>query len=146
MEKKSAWVAALVNGFLLQVFCMAGTLLGFMAYHAFSPNNQLGVQIPVMLAITIVLFVGWSILNKRVIRRGLEIGSTKAAVLTTFVALFFFPAIFYPLHYLTQGYVATFTNVVAIWVVELPLFASITFVAKEVETGEHGSAGGVAGV
>ncbi len=110
-----------INGFVLAVVNIISILAGFAVYSIWEPSNQLGVQVPVAAALSIAAFLIWGVLVgilhwQYVYLRG------KADLFMVYLAsLAFSPIIFVPLHYITKGYVTSFSNITGMWTFQVPV-------------------------
>lgn len=108
------------HGLVLTLADLAGVVVGsVVAYRLSGQADQIWIQLPVALVITIGLVIGWLLaLRRSRFRRFLpaspaELGASVAASLGWGVGLFL------PLHFVTQGYVTAVGNLVALAVYQL---------------------------
>jgi hypothetical protein len=106
-----AAVLALVN--------LAGLLLGFLAFGATGQGNQAAVQILIGITASPIGFGLWVwAINKGAPRR-FRYRSREDGGWTYLLALPWAAVIFVPLHYLTQGYLTSVSNILALWMFQL---------------------------
>ncbi len=113
---KPIWI--ILHGLVLAVINIGAILFGFMVYVLVRPANQIAVQAPIAIVASIVATLVWAWISRRFA------APSKASLPWVFlIALIWLPAIFIPLHYLTQGYLADFDNVLWGWAFQAPVNA-----------------------
>jgi len=115
------FVRPLLHGLVLAAINVGAVLIGFAAYKMSGATQQLAVQIPVAVAASVATFSLWYIIAVRVTLGRAALGSRAAYVWTYISAFAWFPVIFVPLHYVTQGYPTSFANIYSMW-----LFQALT--------------------
>ena len=108
-------------GFVLTIANMGSIITGFMVYHLLKPANQLAVQLPVAAILSIIAFVAWSWLIQHLAFKRLALQEPSEFLWIYIVSLLWFPIIFVPLHYVTQGYLTAVGNIVAVLFFQLPV-------------------------
>ncbi len=108
------------------LFCI---LLGFGIYTLLRPVNQILVQVPVAALLTIAAYLAFVWLLPRIGWSEMVWGGWREAALVLAGALLWLLLIFYAAHYLTQGYLARFSNVLAAWAFQLPVNALALWLA-----------------
>jgi len=104
-------------------------LFGFGIYTLLKPANQILIQLPVAIFLSIVTFLLWTLLLPRLRWKEMLLIERKDYLLVLLGALIVTPFVFYPLHYVTQGYVARFSNVLAVWAFQVPVNALALWLA-----------------
>ena len=94
---------------------------GFILYHLLKPANQMAVQLPVAVILSIAGFVFWNLLLQIHPLKRFAIKEKRELIYIYFAALIWATVIFVPLHYVTQGYLTSFRNIIAIWMFQLPV-------------------------
>jgi hypothetical protein len=113
-------ILALVN--LLSVF------LGFIVYHFSRGFAQVIVQVPAAAVFSILLFSLWIFFLYK--KNSPVLPASRVDFITVFVmSLVWIPAIFYPIHYLTQHYISSFGNIYWMWLFQMPVNAVILFLS-----------------
>jgi hypothetical protein len=109
----------ILHSLVLALADLAGILGGFMAYKALE-FPQLVIQLPVAVAVSILLFLAWSILLP--VRGGqqLRLLDLKELLLVFFGTAAWAPLVFVPLHFFTQGYWTAQENLVALALYQIP--------------------------
>jgi hypothetical protein len=101
----------LVHALVLAASNICAVLAGFVAYVLSGRAGQLGIQIPVAIAMTLVLFAVWSLVTQRGAWTGLRF-ERSAEGLWVYLAAFPWAAVlFLAVHYATQGYLTSWRNV-----------------------------------
>lgn len=109
-----------IHGLALATINIGASLVGFAAYKVLGVGHQLLVQVAVAVLVTVVAFVLWYYVVRRV-RSGIAaLGGLGAYVWTYGLAFAWFPALFVPLHYVTQGYLTSFANIYNMWLFQAP--------------------------
>jgi hypothetical protein len=83
-------------------------------------GDQLAIQIPVAVLASVVAFGLWYIVVVGVTRGRVALGNRAAYVGAYAAAIGWFPALFVPLHYVTQGYLTSFANIYNMWLFQAP--------------------------
>ena len=89
---------------MLLIADLTGVIVGFIIYHFAKPANQLVIQIPVAVILSIVLFTIWVLLIRVLPFKNLRLRTQLEFVGVFVTALLWNPLVFVPLHYFTQGY------------------------------------------
>ena len=100
-----------VHSLVLAVSNICAILAGFVVYVLARPADQLHVQIPVAVAMTLALFAVWSLVTQRGAWTGLRFERLSEGL---WVYLGAFPCagvLFAAVHYGTQGYLTSWRNV-----------------------------------
>jgi hypothetical protein len=119
MKSNSAILRILLHGFFLISVNLFSVMAAVVLMRAFSiPSNgilQSGIVLAVDLGIYILIYKVMNAVQKEVMR--IDDISMLVVILLTSLALF--PAVFYPIHYVTKGYWNSFENILAIWPFQL---------------------------
>jgi len=94
---------------------------GFIIYHLLKPANQIAVQLPVAVILSISGFVIWNLFLRINFFKKFTIKEKHEFIYIYFAALLWVPLIFVPLHYVSQDYLTSFGNIIAIWIFQLPV-------------------------
>lgn len=131
-------VVVLFHGLALFSANLCSLVLGFYAYRFSGSGRQIMVQGPIAALISISLFVFWTILlNAKALKR-FRLGSARAFAGAYAASFVWLPIIFVPVHYVTQGYLTAFSNIVAVWVFQAPVNAAAVLVAMAVASRNGG--------
>lgn len=109
----------LIHSFVMAVVNLAAALASYGVYLLIRPANQGLLQAPVAAVISIGVFLLWYAFARRWQEGKLALAGKNEFPLAYLLALGWAAAIFYPLHYLTQGYLAAFGNILAIWAFQI---------------------------
>lgn len=90
---------------------------------------QIPVQVAVAAALSLLLGFLWLAWFPSLRWPAMQLRGKSEFALVLPAALAWFAVIFYPLHYLTQGYLARFSNVLAMWAFQLPVDALLLWLA-----------------
>lgn len=132
--------ALLLHGVVLALASLASILVGFAAWSLVRSVDQLLVQLPVAVVLTLVAFPAWLLAARRL--RGPEIlpGSARDALVVLGVALVAGPLLFVPLHQATQGYLTDAGNLLALLAFQGPVdLAALVLASILVRPGAAGS-------
>lgn len=113
-----------LHGGVLAAINIGAILFAYGVYSAFKPADQVLFQGALAGISSVVGAALWGIFLSPAWpgrRQLLRVWPSLAGV--WLVSLLWSPAIFFPLHYFTQGYVAAVSNVVAIWQFQAPVNA-----------------------
>lgn len=113
-------IRSIVHGLALAAVNIAASLVGFAAYKISGVGHQLAVQISVAVVISVAAFALWYYVARRVTSGRTALGSLGAYVSTYALAFAWFPALFVPLHYVTQRYLTSFANIYHMWLFQAP--------------------------
>lgn len=118
------------HGLMLLLADMIGIIVGFLVFHLTRPRSQLAVQLPVAVLVVLALFPLWLILSRqaRLLRIPRQDLMEWAGILVA--SLSWGPLILVPTHYVTQGYVTSAGNLVAVALFQLPLNTLTLFLAR----------------
>ena len=119
------------QGFGLTLANITAILFAFGLYQIvllFRPVNQRALQTPLAILINIIIFLLWTWLVRRYIKR-YSLQKRSEYYLTYFAAGMWNPIIFIPLHYLTQGYLTSFANIIILWIYQVLVNLLVLFAA-----------------
>lgn len=108
------------------LFCI---LLGFGVFTLLRPINQFLVQVPVAALLTVAAYLAFTWLLPRIGWPRMLLRGWREAALALLGALLWLPLIFYVSHFVTQGYLAQFSNVLAAWAFQAPVNALALWLA-----------------
>jgi hypothetical protein len=106
---------------VLVITNITGILVGFAAYHLLKPVNHMAVQVPMAATVCIIGYVSWHAFSQRVLSKRFARPSGGELVWVYLAALLWSPLLFVPLPYLTQGYLTSIGNILAIWLFQIPV-------------------------
>ena len=110
----------LLHGLALAAVNVGAVLVGFAAYKVLGVGHQLLVQIAVAVLVSVAAFALWYYVARRVTSGRATLVSLGAYVWTYALAFGWFPVLFVPLHYVTQGYLTSFANIYYMWLFQVP--------------------------
>lgn len=115
----------LVHGLVLLISDYAGIFLGFLAFHYSGSRDQITVQLPVAVVVSIAFYLIWSVLPRVAsFLKSLALSSTSEFAWTYVASLAAGPIVFVPLHYFTQGYLTDIENLVSLFLFQVPVNAA----------------------
>ena len=110
-----------LHGLLLYLANLVGVIAGFVIFHL-TAGNQLAIQIPIAAVVSILLFTFWCYLLRKIAAKKL-FHAPLDLIWIFVVALVWNPAIFFSLHYFTQGYPSSWGNILAVMLFQIPINA-----------------------
>jgi hypothetical protein len=119
-------MSIVVNSFILTIINLASILTGFAIYYLTKSPNQIAVQAVSACVISIVFYMAWHFLSYRFVPK-LLVKSKTNLFLVFILSLLWTPLVFVPLHYLSQGYITSWSNINGIWMFQAPTNALILF-------------------
>ena len=105
-------IKLVLNAFVFSGFNKVGIAVGFLAYHYSGFPNQLMIQVPLAVAVSVAGVMMWLLYFGRWHRLDLEADAFYVFLLT-------FPCgalLIVPIHYLLTGYLTGFGNILGGWV------------------------------
>jgi hypothetical protein len=111
---------------------MGSILIAFGIYQVvlqFLTFNQRALQTPLAIILNIVIFLVWTWLIVRYFSR-YSLHKTGEYYLVYFAAGIWNPIIFVPLHYITQGYLTSFGNIIVLWMYQVVVNLPVLFSAR----------------
>ncbi|MBE0411987.1 MAG: hypothetical protein IBX69_19845 [Anaerolineales bacterium] len=121
-----------MHGFVLAGIHIFSILAGFGIYALTRWGNQIAVQLPVAVLISISTFLGWLWVLDRTPAKRLNLSSREGLVGALLTSMVWAPVLFIPLHYFTQGYLTSIGNILAIWAFQLPVNIIIYFLVSKI--------------
>ena len=109
-----------LHSLVLAVVDIGFIIVAYSIYYILKPINQIAVQAPVAAILCIFGFAAWSLVIRRFFK-SLALQETSEFAWTYVGSLLWIPMIFVPLHYITQGYLTSFGNILGIWLFQLPV-------------------------
>jgi hypothetical protein len=112
-----------LHSFVLAVGCLVSILIGFGFYHLLRvtwPVDQLVVQAPIAVVALILGFTTWYQVISRPALAHLRLVGWGEIIAAYLLSLVWTPVIFLPLHLLTQGYLSSLDNLLAILYFQIP--------------------------
>jgi hypothetical protein len=109
-----------IHGLALAAINVGASLVGFGAYKILGVGRQLLVQVFAAVLVSVAAFAVWYYLTLRVTSGRATLRSLGAYVWTYVLAFAWFPVLFVPLHYVTQGYLTSFANIYNMWLFQVP--------------------------
>ncbi len=109
-----------IHGLALAAINIGASLVGFAAYKMSGLSHQLLIQIAVAVLVSVAAFASWYYLTLRLTSGKVALEKSGVYVWTYALAFAWFPAIFVPLHYVTQGYLTSFANIYNMWLFQAP--------------------------
>jgi len=84
-------------------------------------GHQIAIQAPIAALLTVVAFLLWSRIIRRISSEKLALQEKSELLGTFFLALLWTPTLFVHLHYIGRGYVTSLANIWALWLFQLPV-------------------------
>lgn len=125
-------VLSILHGFFLAGIHLFSILAGFGVHTLLGLGNQIATQLPVAVLVSVAGFLFWLWFLGKANLGWLSLRSREGLVSALLVSFIWAPVLFIPLHYLTQGYLTSFGNVLAIWAFQLPVNIIIYFLLRRV--------------
>ena len=110
----------LLHSLVLAIVNLGSIIVGFYIYYILKPANQIAVQVPFAMIFSIIAFLLWSVLVRRLPIEHLSLQGRNEFGWTFLFALVWSPVIFVPLHFITQGYLTSFGNILGAWFFQIP--------------------------
>jgi hypothetical protein len=119
MNKRSSLLRILLHGFFLISANLFSVMVAFVIVRVALLNEEKIVQSSLALVINIGIY--WLVYKvmSRIQDDFMRIDNFSMFAIILLVSLALLPAIFYPMHYLTQGYWSSFDNLLATWPFQL---------------------------
>jgi len=107
-------MSTMKNALALAAANFGSGVLAFWLWRVSGINNQVGVQLPVTMIVGVTLVTIW--FTRSGTRFGALSGRDHARIIGA--AFLVLAAVFIPLHYLLTGYLTSFANLLALWLVQ----------------------------
>ena len=111
---------AILHGFVLAVITLVAIAVGFAVYRLVGLTNQIAVQVLTAGIVCVVAFAVWGYVVHRMSRGRLSLADLKELGVAYAAALLWTPVLFVPVHYVTQGYLTSFGNLMPTWLFQVP--------------------------
>jgi len=111
---------AVLHGFVLAVITLVSMAVGFAVYRLVGLRNQIAVQVLTAGIVCVMMFAVWGFAVHRLSRGRLSLVDLKELGAAYAAALLWTPVLFVPVHYVTQGYLTSFGNMLATWLFQVP--------------------------
>jgi hypothetical protein len=109
------------HGLVLAIINIVAILIGFALHRMIGGRDQVATQTMAGAVITIAAFILWVRLVPRLTSRIVRPTAVRELAWTFVLALAWGAVVFLPLHYFTQGYVTSFSNITALWGFQAPV-------------------------
>lgn len=111
-----------LHSLILAIADIAGIVGGaLLAFGIFGVPNQVQLQLPIAVALSVASFWAWFFSLRMLRRRRLQLVGIKELGACFATSILWAPLVFVPLHYFTQGYLTSIGNLVALAVYQLPV-------------------------
>ena len=111
---------AILHGFALGVITIVAVAVGFAVYNLVGLRDQIAVQVLTAGFVCVVAFAVWGFAVHRLSHGRLSLADLKELGVAYAAALLWTPLLFVPVHYVTQGYLTSFGNILATWLFQVP--------------------------
>jgi len=111
---------AILHGFALAVITLVAMAAGFAVYRLVGLRNQIAVQVLTAGIVCVVAFAVWGFVIHRLSHGRLSLADLKELGVAYAAALLWTPVLFIPVHFVTQGYLTSFGNLLATWLFQVP--------------------------
>lgn len=110
----------LTNGFILVLADIIGITIGALAAWSLTGSaHQVWLQLPVAVIVTVSIFMIWRIIVRKVTSGKFLIIDPTELSQCLIVSIVIMPLLFVPIHYITQGYLTSLGNLIALAVYQL---------------------------
>lgn len=114
-------IGILLHGAVLSLINLVSILTAYALYKMIQPPNQIIFQVPVAMALTLVGYMLWYLMIRNRYPQLMYLCRSWELALVYGGSLVIGALLFIPLHYLTQGYLTAFTNILALWAFQAPV-------------------------
>ncbi len=111
----------LLHGSALLASNLAGIVIGFFAFALMGAKNQIAVQLPVAVLVSIGLYLSWILVLRLPPFRAIRLHGGRECFHAGVASLLIGPLVFVPVHYLTQGYLTAVGNLLAFAAFQIPV-------------------------
>ncbi len=115
MNKRFSILRILLHGFFLISANLFSLIVAFAIIQFFSTDTDKVIQSFIALIINVGIYIIVFKLMNGIQEEIMRIDDFSMFAIIFLVSLSLLPAIFYPMHYLTQGYWSSFDNLLAMW-------------------------------
>jgi len=120
--------------FLMTVFNLTSIIGGFYIFKAFRFSNQMVVQSFIAIIINIMILFVWYYINNLYLKSyGMVIKAIKNLIYVSLAGMLWTPFVFIPIHFVTQGYMTSFENIIAIWIYQA-VMCTILFIGDSIKS------------
>ncbi len=110
-----------LHGLVLTAINLVSIIVAYGIYYALRPANQILIQASAAGLLSVAAFWIGSALTRRPRLAPIALQGATELAGTYLAALIWAPALFIPIHYVTQGYLTSFSNITATWLFQLPV-------------------------
>ncbi len=110
----------ILHGFALVVITLVAMAVGFAVYRLVGLRNQIAVQVLTAGIVCVTVFAVWGFVVHRLSRGRLSLAGLKELGVAYAAALLWTPVLFVPMHYVTQGHLTGFGNILSTWMFQVP--------------------------
>jgi len=119
MNRKKEIIRILLHGFFLVSTNLFSVMAAFVAVKILSiPPDRL-VQSAIALVINVIIYIVVFKVMAGIQKELMSLDNFSMMITVLLISLALLPAVFYPLHYLTQDYWSSFENLLATWPYQL---------------------------
>lgn len=111
---------AILHGFALSAMTIVAIAVGFAVYKLIGLRDQIAVQVLTAGIVCVAVFAVWGFVVHKLSRGRLSLADLKELGVAYAAALLWTPVLFVPVHYVTQGYLTSFGNMLATWLFQVP--------------------------
>jgi hypothetical protein len=126
----------LLHSFILTLVNIFTILIASGIYHLIGSGPQIVIQAPIAALLTVVAFLIWSQIIRRLFPEKLTLQEKSELLGTFFLALLWTPTLFVHLHYIGRGYVTSLANIWALWLFQLPVNLVALFLIWQINKGK----------
>jgi hypothetical protein len=109
----------IVHGVILSLANFSSIIFGFGIYYMVKGPNQIVIQLPIAIVLSCIIFSTYLyIYSKTKIGRDRYISATNCYMIYIY-SLVWTPIIFIPTHFITQGYLTSFENILYSWLFQV---------------------------
>lgn len=119
MSKKTDILRILLHGFFLVSTNLFSVMATFVAVKMLSLPTERIIQSSIALVINVIIYIVVFRIMAGIQKGIMGLDNFSMMITVLLISLALLPAVFYPLHYLTQGYWSSFNNLMATWPFQL---------------------------
>lgn len=120
----------IVHGFMLALANFSSIIFGFVIYYMIKGQNQIIIQAPIAIVLSCIIFSTYLyIYSKTKIGRDRYISATNCYMIYIY-SLVWSPIIFISIHYITQGYLTSFENILYQWLFQIITNIIVIFISR----------------